>query len=407
MNNFGFKLAKAIEEKGISQRKLSMMTGITPSSISDWINDKYEPKPDKIKLVADALNVTPAYLMGWADKTEFIDTLIDVATLSHKIERLNLYTDLKKYAIQNGIGIDVLLKNYFEFVRNGITHNKVDYNFDYLFTLRNVFSHFRSFFTGPTVLTDDDINSLSDYMLGHLFDLEDDNFTKSELPEFDFSYEEIIMESNTDRYGKMSPENISIEYERDIYLLKLKNQLSNDAFNLAINKIKEVQKELNSDLFALFDNEFNDFLSGNLHIIDNIDYRVMTSVVPVYGRIPAGTPFEAIQECLDNISIPDWLAKKKDLFGLLVVGESMNKVLPNGVVAVIQKCEDLENGEIGAILVNGYDATVKRFYRLNNSIVLEPDSYSKDFEPMIIREDAEEVKVIGKVLWYSPVGEIK
>lgn len=134
---------------------------------------------------------------------------------------------------------------------------------------------------------------------------------------------------------------------------------------------------------------------------------VMNDLVKVYGRIPAGVPFEAIENVVDEIPIPKWLAKKKDLFGLLIVGESMNKILPNGVVGVFQKTSSIENGEIGAILVNGYDATVKRFYKLTDSYLLEPQSFSDEFKPQIIKEGEEEVRVIGKLLWYSPLGQVK
>ena len=134
---------------------------------------------------------------------------------------------------------------------------------------------------------------------------------------------------------------------------------------------------------------------------------IMTKSVPVYGRIPAGVPFEAIQDQLDDVAIPDWLAKKKDLFGLLVVGDSMNKVVPDGAIAVLQKTDRLDNGEIGAVMVNGFDATLKKFFRLTDNIVLEPLSFNSEHKPMVIEQGGMEVKVIGKLLWFCAAGEIK
>lgn len=130
------------------------------------------------------------------------------------------------------------------------------------------------------------------------------------------------------------------------------------------------------------------------------EMQIMKKSVTVYGRIPAGIPFEAIQEVYDNVEIPSWLEKKKDLFGLIIVGDSMSKVMPDGAIAILQKCDSLNNGEIGAIMVNGYDATIKRFYKLKSSVVLEPDSYNPEHKPIIIEEGTESVKIIGKVLWY-------
>lgn len=54
-------------EKNVTQAELSKRTGITQSSLSDYIKGKYSPKQDKIDLIARALGVSPAYLMDWDD----------------------------------------------------------------------------------------------------------------------------------------------------------------------------------------------------------------------------------------------------------------------------------------------------------------------------------------------------
>lgn len=66
-NNFNEKLKIAIQKNRISQSELSLKTGITPSSISDWLNGKYIPKQDKIYILSNALNVKPSYLLGYED----------------------------------------------------------------------------------------------------------------------------------------------------------------------------------------------------------------------------------------------------------------------------------------------------------------------------------------------------
>jgi len=65
--NFSEKLAQAIKLNGITQSDLSAKTGISPSSISDWLNGKYVPKQDKIYILATALNVKPSYPLGYDD----------------------------------------------------------------------------------------------------------------------------------------------------------------------------------------------------------------------------------------------------------------------------------------------------------------------------------------------------
>lgn len=54
-----------MEEQKITQVDLARMSGISQSSISDWLRGKYLPKQDKVDILARALNVSPAYLMGW------------------------------------------------------------------------------------------------------------------------------------------------------------------------------------------------------------------------------------------------------------------------------------------------------------------------------------------------------
>lgn len=132
---------------------------------------------------------------------------------------------------------------------------------------------------------------------------------------------------------------------------------------------------------------------------------VMQSKIHVYGRIPAGVPFEAIQDLLEDVEVPSWLAEKKGLFGLKVVGDSMNKVIPDGAIAVLQKTPHLENGDIGAVMVNGYDATLKKFFRLTDSVVLEPLSFNPDHEPMVIKDGTMEIQTIGKLVWFCAAQE--
>lgn len=62
---FTDRLKLAMDQKEISQSDLAKATGITQSSISDWLRGKYLPKQDKVALLSKALGVSPAYLMGW------------------------------------------------------------------------------------------------------------------------------------------------------------------------------------------------------------------------------------------------------------------------------------------------------------------------------------------------------
>lgn len=75
------RLKKVMEQRDISNAELCRRTGLRSSSISDWLNGKYEPKQDKIEILAKALGVKAAWLMGYGnddDDDEFIAQRIPI-----------------------------------------------------------------------------------------------------------------------------------------------------------------------------------------------------------------------------------------------------------------------------------------------------------------------------------------
>lgn len=82
--------------------------------------------------------------------------------------------------------------------------------------------------------------------------------------------------------------------------------------------------------------------------------------IPVLGRVQAGIPIEAIEEVIDYEEISEDVARCGDFFGLQVKGNSMEPKFSEGDVVIVRKQPDIESGQIGIIIVNGTDATVKR-----------------------------------------------
>jgi len=121
---------------------------------------------------------------------------------------------------------------------------------------------------------------------------------------------------------------------------------------------------------------------------------------PVYGRISAGIP-NWVEECIEGrIPIDPELMNilnPEECFFLRVNGESMNKEIKNGAYALIRKQEAVENGEIAVVLVNGYDATLKKFSKQGDIIILEPMSNDPSFSVQIYNKETE-ITVIGKYI---------
>lgn len=84
------RLRTLMREKDITQAELSRLTGIRASSISDWLKGKYTPKQDKIALLADALHVTPAWLLGYGTDEDKKPKVIDLqAELEKLLQQMN------------------------------------------------------------------------------------------------------------------------------------------------------------------------------------------------------------------------------------------------------------------------------------------------------------------------------
>lgn len=160
--------------------------------------------------------------------------------------------------------------------------------------------------------------------------------------------------------------------------------------NGRIENLKRTTIEKLSELFGILPSELLGISATN---------NVMSNTTNVIGVVPAGTPLEAIEDIIGEIEYPSRFANKQ-VFALQIKGDSMNKVLPDGCIGLFEKTSTLENGEIGAIMVNGDDATVKKFYRLTDSYVLEPLSFNPEQHPLIIKDGTDPVSVIGKLIWY-------
>lgn len=66
------RLSQVMKERGISCRRLSELTGMTKSSISNYMNGLRAIPLDKVQVMADALNVSASWIIGWTDDPHFV-----------------------------------------------------------------------------------------------------------------------------------------------------------------------------------------------------------------------------------------------------------------------------------------------------------------------------------------------
>ena len=125
---------------------------------------------------------------------------------------------------------------------------------------------------------------------------------------------------------------------------------------------------------------------------------VQISTAPVLSKVSAGMPMYSEENIVDYIYLPAHEVKAgKEVFGLVVEGDSMNQEFKEGDIVIVEKDSIVENGEIGVVMVNGYNATLKQVKYVQDSIVLMPKSDNPAHDPQIYNKD-DEVKIIGKVV---------
>ena len=117
--------------------------------------------------------------------------------------------------------------------------------------------------------------------------------------------------------------------------------------------------------------------------------------LPLYGRIAAGTPIEALRDNSETMSVPASLLGSGEHYALEVDGDSMIEAgIFDGDTAIVQRTDTADNGSIVVALVDDNEVTLKRLRRKRNSIAQEPAN--KAFETRILGPDR--VKVQGKLV---------
>ena len=117
--------------------------------------------------------------------------------------------------------------------------------------------------------------------------------------------------------------------------------------------------------------------------------------VPILGRVQAGLPVLAEENLEGSVLLPREWARDDKVFVLRVKGDSMKEahILP-GDLALVRQQPIAENGEIVVARIHRAEATLKRFYRRANKVVLKAEN--PKYDP--IEVSSNEVEVIGKVI---------
>ncbi len=164
--------------------------------------------------------------------------------------------------------------------------------------------------------------------------------------------------------------------------------------DLTQSKIAAFAKALNvspAHLMGIADNPLD--LLPDAYPIDISNYHR----IPILGRISAGLPLYA-EEHIEGYTLTD-LNGGAEYFGLRVSGDSMNALRINeGDVIIVRRQEEVEQGEVAVVLVDGEDATVKRFYSSDTTVTLMPQSTNPEHKPQMYDLSKTPIRVLGKVV---------
>lgn len=124
--------------------------------------------------------------------------------------------------------------------------------------------------------------------------------------------------------------------------------------------------------------------------------RVGTRAIdlPLLGNVAAGAPIEAVVSA-ETVSVPEDLVGKADTYALRVRGDSMiDEQIRDGDLVIVEDRKTVNDGEMVIALLEGQDVTLKKFYRENGHVRLQPAN--ERIQPLIV--DATQIQIQGVVV---------
>lgn len=115
--------------------------------------------------------------------------------------------------------------------------------------------------------------------------------------------------------------------------------------------------------------------------------------LPVKGTVAAGSPIETFETNQDTFAVPgDMIRNAEDSFVLRIRGDSMiEDGIHEGDLVVVERTGTVRNGQVVVALVNGFETTIKRFYRDGDVVRLQPANSA--MEPIMVM--AKDVEIQG------------
>lgn len=163
---------------------------------------------------------------------------------------------------------------------------------------------------------------------------------------------------------------------------------------MGIDKLKPIAEAINTSPAYLMGWEDEEALPANVSRIEPMQK------IPLVGQIACGIPILAEQNVEDYVDLPGHIRAD---FALTCKGESMiGAGIRSGDIVYIRQQEEVENGQIAAVMVGGDEATLKRVYTKPGVVQLVAEN--PNIAPAVfIGKEAEQIHIIGLAVAYTHV----
>lgn len=120
--------------------------------------------------------------------------------------------------------------------------------------------------------------------------------------------------------------------------------------------------------------------------------------LPVVGTVRAGMPILAVENIERYVPVASmYLSKTKEYFVLRITGDSMDQLFQSGSLAVIEKTDMVEDGNIAVVAINGDEATIKKVQFAGEGIMLIPMSHNPIHQPKFYHMEKDDIHIIGRL----------
>ncbi|RAI79705.1 XRE family transcriptional regulator [Macrococcoides goetzii] len=186
--------------------------------------------------------------------------------------------------------------------------------------------------------------------------------------------------------------------EIDLPYTTIRSILERGIYNAKVENVIKICKGLNIKTEDILNSDTQTPTEVDYIREETVTYYTPVIELPVLAKVSAGLPIYAEENIISQIHVSKSLIKDgKEYFGLIVSGDSMDKEFKDGDIVIVEKDAVIENGQIGVVMVNGYNATVKRVRYNGDMIILQPESHNSDHQPQFYNKN-DKVKFVGRVV---------